>query len=746
MLKDDDRKALRRDAEALVIKGPANIGALSGEEIHRLLHELDVYKVELETQNEELRRAQYALELAKDAYADLYDLAPVGYFSIIPSGLIRQVNLSGAAMLGMERKYLLHKPLSGFIAQNGLNAYYKHWRQVATSQSAESCEIPMVRGDGTPFFAHLESLAIAKTVGGVAEHRSIVTDVSERKRFEQTLYEEKERAQVTLQSIGDAVITIDTQSHVQYLNPVAETLTGWVLHEVQGGPLERVFTARDESSDQPAPDFVAESRARDATIRLSKHFVLINRNGLRYLIEASAAPMRSKAGACLGVVLVFRDVTESRRMVKELAHHASHDILTGLKNRREFDRRLQQAIASSKENDTQHALCYMDLDQFKLVNDTAGHNAGDELLRQITSLLRCKIRDRDTLARLGGDEFGLLLDNCPLAKAEKIAQMLVSAVREFRFIWEGRIFHIGVSIGLAHITVETESVGQLLSQVDVACYTAKDLGRNQVYVYHQQNSEPARRHSEILRTADLRDALDQGRFCLYSQPIIALDPAAMPCNHSEILLRLMDIQGKELLPKVFIPAAERYGLMAAIDRWVIHTALHDYTQAFGANPNLEIAINLSGNSLSDHSLLDFIQQQLASSRLSPRQVCFEITETAVIQNLHRANHLITELRKLGCRFALDDFGSGLCSFTYLKQLPVDYLKIDGSFVRGIVSDPVDYAMVAAINSIGHTMAIQTIAEWAESEEVVEQLRTLGVDYVQGNVVAPPARLDIKFEK
>ncbi|MCP4996962.1 MAG: EAL domain-containing protein [Gammaproteobacteria bacterium] len=321
--------------------------------------------------------------------------------------------------------------------------------------------------------------------------------------------------------------------------------------------------------------------------------------------------------------------------------------------------------------------------------------------------------------------------------------MLVSAVHEFRFVWEGRIFHIGVSIGLAPIIVETESVGQLLSQVDVACYTAKDLGRNQVYVYHQQNSEPARRHSEILRTADLRDALDQGRFCLYSQPIIALDPAAMPCNHSELLLRLVDIQGKQLLPKAFIPAAERYGVMAAIDRWVIHTALHDYTQAFGANPNLEIAINLSGNSLSDHSLLDFIQQQLASSRLSPPQLCFEITETAVIQNLHHANHLITELRELGCRFALDDFGSGLCSFTYLKQLPVDYLKIDGSFVRGIVTDPVDYAMVAAINSIGHTMAIQTIAEWAESEEVVEQLRILGVDYVQGNAVAPPVRLDIK---
>ncbi len=514
----EDRKALRRHAEDLVRKGPANIGPLSGEEIHRLLHELEVYKAQLETQNEELRQAQQALEFARDAYADLYDLAPVGYFSIDPSGLICQVNLTGVAMLGIERKYLLHKPLSRFISPKGLGAYFKHRQKASASQSSKSCEIPMVHCDGTHFFAHLESLAIGKAEGGVAECRTIITDITERKRIEQALYEEKERAQVTLQSIGDAVITIDALGLVQYLNPVAETLTGWTLHEAQGSPLQSVFAVREESNDQPAPDLVAESLAHNSTVHLSNHFVLINRSGLKTLIEASAAPMRSRTGASLGVVLVFRDVTESRRMVQELAHHASHDVLTGLKNRREFDRRLEQAIASSKENGALHALCYMDLDQFKLINDTAGHNAGDELLRQITRLLRSKIRSRDTLARLGGDEFGLLLDNCPLAKAQKISQMLVSAVREFRFVWEERIFQIGVSIGLVPITAETESVGQLLTQVDVACYTAKDLGRNQVHVYHRQDSEPARRHIEILRAAELREALEQGRFCLYSQP------------------------------------------------------------------------------------------------------------------------------------------------------------------------------------------------------------------------------------
>ncbi len=547
---------------------------------------------------------------------------------------------------------------------------------------------------------------------------------------------------MTLQSIGDAVITIDAQGHIQYLNPVAETLTGWTLSEARGSFLGIVFAVRNEPSDQPALDRVAKSLASHVTVRLGPDFVLISRNGLEYLIEGSASPLSGKTGANQGVVLVFRDVSESRRMLQELAHHASHDALTGLKNRREFDRRLEQAIASSKDHDARHALCYMDLDQFKLVNDTAGHNAGDELLRQITHLLRNSIRDRDTLARLGGDEFGLLLDNCPLAKAQKIAQKLVGAVREFRFVWEGRIFQIGVSIGVVPITAATESVGQLLSQVDVACYTAKDLGRNQVHVYHRQDGEPARRHNEIRRAAELRETLEQGRFCLYSQPIVALAPATYPSAHCELLLRLVGTEGELLLPQAFIPAAERYGLMAAIDRWVIHTVLHGCSGAFGARPDLELAINLSGNSLSDESLLDFIQQQLATSALSPRQICFEITETAAIQHLHRAGHLIAELRTLGCRFALDDFGSGLSSFTYLKQLPVDYLKIDGAFVRDIAEDIIDHAMVAAINQIGHTMGIQTIAEWAESDAIVEQLRSLGVDYAQGYAMGPPTPLEM----
>jgi Amt family ammonium transporter len=332
-----------------------------------------------------------------------------------------------------------------------------------------------------------------------------------------------------------------------------------------------------------------------------------------------------------------------------------------------------------------YALCYLDLDQFKLVNDTAGHVVRDQLLRQVADLLRTKLRARDTLARLSGDEFSLLLENCPLDRALQITKALVAAMLDFRFTWEGRSFDIGVSIELVCITAEANNTVQLLSQADVACYTAKDRGRNRVHVYQ--------------------------------------------------------IEDNLMLPATFIPAAERFGIMAVIDRWVIRTVCHCAAKEVGSSLGAGIAINLSGNSLKDDSLLDFVRQQLFDTTLPPDRFCFEITETAAIGNLKQATWLITEMKKSGCRFALDDFGSGLSSFTYLKYLPVDYLKIDGSFVRDMVVEPIDHAMVAAINQVGHTMGIQTIAEYAESEANVAQLKALNVDYVQGYAIGSPKPLE-----
>ncbi len=568
------------------------------------------------------------------------------------------------------------------------------------------------------------------------------TDITERKLAEEALFEAKERAQVTLHCIGDAVITTDTHAVVDYLNPVAELLTGWATVEAQGKHLSEVFQIVNEQTRQPAADPVARCFAAGKIVGLANHTVLIGRNGQEYHIDDSAAPIRGRDGQVLGAVLVFHDITETRRLTRQLEYDATHDALTGLINRPEFERRLTRALASAQHYGARHALCYVDLDQFKLVNDTAGHAAGDELLRQINTILSGMFRERDTLARIGGDEFGMLLDNCPLDRAQLIAQNVVSSIRDHRFEWEGRSFQIGASIGLVPITAELRDTAQLLTRADVACYVAKELGRNRVHLYHQEDSETTRHHGEILGAAGLKDALDEGRFRLHYQPIMPLNtPEPRPVRY-EALLRVVNTSGPEneselMLPAGFVPAAERYGLMGAIDRWVIQTALREYAGGVGKT-GASISINLSGNSLSDETLLGFIEAQFTIHAFRPERVCFEITETAAIQNLGRATELMVALKGHGSQLALDDFGSGLSSFHYLKALPVDYLKIDGSFVEDMIGNARDGALVAAINQMSHALGIQTIAEYAHSREIIDRLHELGVDYAQGFFFGHPA--------
>ena len=557
-----------------------------------------------------------------------------------------------------------------------------------------------------------------------------------------SLFEQEERAQVTLHSIGDAVITTDGHAVVDYLNLVAEALTGWTTAEAQGRPLSEVFRIVDEQTRQPAPDPVARCLQEGKSGDLANPTVLIGRNGREYDIDVTAAPIRGRDGQVLGAVLVFHNVTENRQLARQLEYDATHDALTGLVNRAEFERRLERALTSAQQYGARHALCYLDLDQFKVVNDTAGHAAGDELLRQINTLLSGMFRERDTLARIGGDEFGLLLENCPLERAQLIAQTVASHIHEHRFHWESRTYQIGVSIGLAPITAETQDTAQLLTQADVACYIAKELGRNRVHLYQREDSETAQRHGEILGAAGLRDALEQGRFRLHYQPIIplrALEPRPV-CY--EVLLRVAyksspDETSELVLPAAFIPAAERYGLMGAIDRWVIQTAFRDYANGIGRT-GARIAINLSGNSLSDETLLAFIEAQFAEHAFPPERVCFEITETAAIQNLRHALDLMAALKRRSSQFALDDFGSGLSSFHYLKSLPVDYLKIDGSFVKDMIDNARDDALVAAINQMSHTLDLQTVAEYVHCPAIVARLRELGVDYAQGYFFGRPA--------
>lgn len=573
--------------------------------------------------------------------------------------------------------------------------------------------------------------------------RALESDRDARQRFETLLFEEKERALVTLQSIGDAVITTDIAGQVQFLNPIAEQLTGWPTEEARGRPLTEVFHIVNEVTRIEVENPVDKALRLDRVVGLANHTMLIRRDGETFSIEDSAAPIRDREGKVIGVVLVFHDVTESRQMAEEIAYQASHDALTGLVNRREFEHRLNNLISDAVTERRQHALLYLDLDQFKVVNDTCGHSAGDELLRQLTLIMQDRIRGSDILARLGGDEFGVLLDNCPLDKAQRVAEELIELVKGFRFVWGDKAFVVGASIGIVAITEQSLDWASLLGNADTACYLAKEKGRNRLQVYHTEDAELAQRYSEMHWVGRINKAFEEDRFLLYRQPIVTTSqrPGGLP--HFEMLVRMLDEDGQIVTPGVFIPAAERYNLMGALDRWVVSNALN-WVVAHGDNPMI-CAINLSGHSMGDDHFLAFVIDRIKGTGVSPKSLCFEITETAAIANLEKAVHFMRELKLLGCRFALDDFGAGLSSFAYLKNLPVDYLKIDGNFVRDIDRNETSYAMVEAINKIGHTMKIQTIAEFAETAVILDKLAEIGVDFVQGYGISEPVPLDDVME-
>jgi diguanylate cyclase (GGDEF)-like protein len=433
----------------------------------------------------------------------------------------------------------------------------------------------------------------------------------------------------------------------------------------------------------------------------------------------------------------MRDVTEASLAAQETAYQATHDSLTGLLNRREFERRLTLMLKHAKDQERQHALCYIDLDQFKVVNDTCGHSAGDELLGQLSALLKSRLRDRDTLARLGGDEFGVILGECPLDQALRIANELREIIQDYRYSWGTRLFRIGASIGVVPITCACADPAYVLSAADNACYAAKEQGRNRVHVFEPGSTDLVRRQSEMQWIPRLHHALAENQFRLYVQPIIPLNAAGNQI-HGEVLMRLRDDTGEQYLPGAFIPAAERFHQMLAIDRWVVRAALAALGQCCPAQSTF--SINLSGQSVGNVEFLDFVMKELACARVASERICFEITETAAISNLTGALNFISTLKARGCRFALDDFGSGLSSFAYLKTLPVDYLKIDGRFIRDVHRDPVDREMVEAIHRVAHLMGIETVAECVENDALLEPLKAIGIDYVQGFAIGGVAPL------
>ena len=563
----------------------------------------------------------------------------------------------------------------------------------------------------------------------------IFIDISPQKASELALAEQKEIAETTLNAINDAVITTDTEARITGLNPTAKKMIFGQEKAIYGTTLLDICILLEDTTQTPANDPAILAIQSGLSFNLS-NIQLINVDGKSFHIDCSVAPIHHHNQIISGSVMVIRDVSESRKINKEIKYRAMHDSLTGLLNRQEFETQLHSLTADKSAH---HALCYLDLDQFKVVNDNCGHIAGDELLRQISKTISASIRKSDVLARLGGDEFGVLMQDCSLERAEKIAENILNIISDYTFHWEDNTFKIGVSIGIAAIDANI-SINLALQNADAACFIAKEKGRNRVHIYESDDAETAVLRSEMSWIPRLQRAFEQDQFELHAQAIVDLQKDQDRPHHFEILIRLNE--GKSCVsPGSFLPAAERYNLSSRLDKWVIEktfTILNNYHQCL-ENEDI-FNINLSAQSLNEKGFILFIEEQLKRHHIKPHNICFEITETSAIASLTSAQEFIQTLKGMGCQFALDDFGSGLSSFGYLKNFPVDYLKIDGSFVKDILDDPIDAAMVRSINEIGQIMGKTTVAEWVENEDIAKILKDIGVDMAQGYHYSKPKPL------
>jgi diguanylate cyclase (GGDEF)-like protein/PAS domain S-box-containing protein len=597
-------------------------------------------------------------------------------------------------------------------------------------------------------------------VGPVIKNDEVVAltmscrDVTERARAEAQIRQLNKRMGMLLESTSEGIFGVDTSLKCTFANRAAAEMLNRSVEDMLGRDMCELARFSGEDGKQYLRDecLINRTICENRGFVSDEVFIWANEDKC-FPVQLTANPI-TENNRVVGAAVVFHNITEARAMARKMDFLAAHDPLTGLVNRREFELRLQRALDGAITENSVHVLCYLDLDQFKIVNDTCGHIAGDELLRQLTVLLQEKVRQNDTLARLGGDEFGILMAHCDVSHAQKVLETIRQVVEGFRFVWEGKTFAVGVSIGVTRIDSTTSSVSDAMSEADSACYMAKDSGRNRIHVYEADDEVMARRYGEMQWVSRIHEAFEQQRLSLMCQPIVPISAftrkrgkfvATSDGMFFEVLIRMMDEQGQRVPPGAFIPAAERYNLMPSIDRWVVKNTL-DWLQSNSDQLDTVTfcTINLSGHSLNDEHFLEFVTEGLAQSGIDGEKICFEITETAAVANLTQAVHFIRTLKLNGCRFALDDFGSGMSSFAYLKNLPVDFLKIDGNFVRDIIDDPVDFAMVEAVNRVGHVMGIKTIAEFVENDEVLERLQKMGVDYVQGYGIAIPRAIEDVF--
>ena len=650
-------------------------------------------------------------------------------------------NRMASEPFGVSSDQLAGRPVTDLIRPAYRNVAQKSIvARLAGQSSTEPYEMQLINGGDRG--AWVEATSVLINYRGQQAVLTVAQNITYRKRIEASLRRNKQQAQYTLESIGEGIITSGTRGYIDYMNAAAEKLTGTKREVAIGKRLGDIVNLVDEGDRRDLGDPVIRSLTDRRRISMGSRALMISMAGETELsIEMTASPIKGPDGSIAGVVVIMHDVSERRGLAQQMSYQAAHDPLTGLINRREFERHLGNSLQTVRDQDTSHVLCYLDLDRFKAVNDTCGHIAGDNMLREVSALIRDAVRESDYVARLGGDEFGMLLIGCPLKKARQIADDVIRAVKDYRFTWQDRIFTIGISIGLVEIGGEGGSISDILSAADSACYVAKQRGRGQVHVYSAKDEVSARQRGEIHWLGLLQTALKKDRFELYSQPVISVAGKAVTGPAVEVLLRMHDDQGEIVLPSQFVKAAERYQLMSKVDRWVVQATLAAVGQgAIRLPENRSCGINLSGQTLGEPTFLEFVVDCLDHSQIDPSQICFEISESAVMSDLEHAQRFIGVLHGMGCQFGLDDFGSGVGSFASVRDLSIDYLKIDGVYTRDLDFDSLNHQVVSAITHLSRTLGIKVIAEQVEAQEDFIALRDLGVDFIQGFYIQEPRSL------
>ena len=681
----------------------------------------------------------------KKKYRKLVQSAPYCIHQMDLAGNITSMNDTGLIMLGINSEdEVIDRPIFSLFSKED-----REWiGEIFTdAKKGKFSEFEYTGKNGKLYLSSF--VPITDTGSQITNIMSITQDITERRQSEAKLNDanialinSQQKFQDLLTNIPGAVYRCEYDSGLtmEYISPMIREISGYSEKDFIHNKKRTYASITHPDDQQIVKDAVMAGVEKHEPYAINYRIIHKNKE-IRWVYEKGQALYDSEGNVVYLDGAIF-DNTESHELSEQLSYQASHDTLTGLVNRREFEKRLNRILSTSRKDKSEHALLYLDLDQFKLVNDTCGHIAGDELLHQVGILLKNEVRKRDTIARLGGDEFGVLMEHCSLKQAKRVAEKLRKTIDKYRFLWEDKHFNIGVSIGLVTIDETLGDVTDILKRADAACYAAKEQGRNRIHLYHVDDEQLSKLHGEMQWVSQINQALEEDRFSIVYQKIIPLTKGSnFNKNKFYELFINMNLNGEIISPGKFLPAAERYGIVPKIDRWMIHSSFDFFVKNRPILDSIyKISINLSGHSLSDDGFLDFVIDCFDKSGMEANKVCFEITETAAIANLARANIFIEKLKAIGCMFALDDFGSALSSFAYLKTLQVDFLKIDGFFVKDINDDPIDYAMVKSINEIGHEMGIQTIAEFVETKQILEKLKDLKVDYAQGYYLGKPEPL------